>query len=391
MYPPLEHSSRILADRGWQVLVLGTGAPGALDSLRFPPHPSIRVRKLPYARPGPFQKLHYILFVVWTVAVALVWRPDWIYVSDFLASIPGLLLRRLLGERIVYHEHDAPGLGTDSQFARLCLAARSRLAREAQLCVLPNPERARVFQHELRPPSAVACVANFPRLDEVQPARNDAVSSPILRVYYHGTIGEPLLPPTLIKALSHLDRAVRLCLVGHVPFGQEGYLDQLLRMAQQLGVADNIELHQSMSRFLLWPKLREQDVGLALISTSSGNLNLQHLLGASNKVTDYLAAGAAVLVPDLRAWREVFVEPGYGLACNRDDPASIAAALDWFLAHPRETHAMGERGRQRVLTEWHYEREFAPVLGIMETSRQAGGGSANRNRFAKHASVPPGP
>lgn len=48
-YPPLEHSSRILADAGWQVLFLGTGALGAA-ALRFPPHSNVRVRLLKLSR-----------------------------------------------------------------------------------------------------------------------------------------------------------------------------------------------------------------------------------------------------------------------------------------------------------------------------------------------------
>ena len=39
-YPPLEHSSQILAGAGWKVLFLGTGAAGGADGLRFSAHPS---------------------------------------------------------------------------------------------------------------------------------------------------------------------------------------------------------------------------------------------------------------------------------------------------------------------------------------------------------------
>ena len=44
-YPPLEHSARILADRGWKVHFLGTGSLGA-HALQFEVHPNIAVRKM---------------------------------------------------------------------------------------------------------------------------------------------------------------------------------------------------------------------------------------------------------------------------------------------------------------------------------------------------------
>jgi glycosyltransferase involved in cell wall biosynthesis len=83
---------------------------------------------------------------------------------------------------------------------------------------------------------------------------------------------------------------------------------------------------------------------------------------SSNKPFDYLACGVVPLVSDLPAWRETYVESGYGLACDPADPASIAEAVGGLLAHPARMREMGERGRQRIVEEWNYERQFAPVL-----------------------------
>jgi spore maturation protein CgeB len=47
--------------------------------------------------------------------------------------------------------------------------------------------------------------------------------------------------------------------------------------------------------------------------------------------------------------------------CNPEDVSSIAAALEWFAAHPDQRHQMGERGRQRILDDWNYERQFSGV------------------------------
>src|SRR5687767_4191491 len=73
-YPPLEHSSRLLADAGWKILFLGTGAQGA-DRLEFPNHANIEVRRWRFQRSGIGQKLHFLVFNLWVVATALVWRP----------------------------------------------------------------------------------------------------------------------------------------------------------------------------------------------------------------------------------------------------------------------------------------------------------------------------
>ena len=50
-YPPLEHSSRLLADDGWEVTFLGTGSFGG-NELKFPPHPKIHVKLWKFQLPG---------------------------------------------------------------------------------------------------------------------------------------------------------------------------------------------------------------------------------------------------------------------------------------------------------------------------------------------------
>ncbi len=76
--------------------------------------------------------------------------------------------------------------------------------------------------------------------------------------------------------------------------------------------------------------------------------------------------GLALLVSHQPEWVETFVRPGYGLSCDPEDPESIRRALEWFLEHREETRRMGERGRQRILSEWNYENQFSPVVEAME-------------------------
>src|SRR5262249_55526928 len=148
-YPPLEHSSRILAAAGWRVLFLGTGALGA-DPLTFPELPNIEVRRMPFCPAGWRQKLHYLTFCLWVVAVTIAWHPSWVYASDSLSCPVVVLLSCIPGLRILYHEHDSPTDGADgSWFVRLVRWARRLVAQRADLCVLPNRNRLQRFQIQL--------------------------------------------------------------------------------------------------------------------------------------------------------------------------------------------------------------------------------------------------
>jgi glycosyltransferase involved in cell wall biosynthesis len=96
--------------------------------------------------------------------------------------------------------------------------------------------------------------------------------------------------------------------------------------------------------------------------TTSDDVNMAHMTGASNKAFDYLACGMALLVSDLEDWRSVYIDEGYGLACDPTNPDSIVCAVNWFLCNREEMRSMGRRGRARTMSEWNYETQFAPVM-----------------------------
>lgn len=371
-YPPLEHSSRILAEAGWEVLFLGTGAFLA-GHIEFPAHPRITVRRLRFCPAGWRQKLHYLGFCLWSLAWALRWRPRWIYASDPLACPPALLLSGLTGAALAYHEHDSPnppsaGAAKASLFLRLCYRARTACARRAALCVLPNERRADRFAAETRIREKPRVVWNCPAREEVAAPRESGRPGG-LRLLYHGSIVPDRLPVTVVEAMASLPSGVRLSIVGYETVGSLGHVDALRRRAEGLGLDGRLDILGTVAtRGELLAICRRGDLGLCLLPGGSPDVNTRAMAGASNKPFDYLACGLPVLVPDLPDWREMFVEPGYALCCDPANPASIVAAVGWFYEHPSEMRAMGERGRQRILRDWNYEAQFRPVLELLTSS-----------------------
>jgi glycosyltransferase involved in cell wall biosynthesis len=364
-YPPLEHASRILARDGWTVLFLGTGSFGA-NELRFRHHASIENRQMRFCPPGWRQKLHYLQFILWTVFWTVRWRPNWAYASDLLSCPAALVISYVPQVRVIYHEHDSPTAYGKNLFQRIAQAARLKLADRAQQCILPNEVRASLFAKETANGNNVSWVWNCPSLEEVSTTRppNDGRE---LWVLYHGSIVPARLPATVLHALAVLPDTVKLRIIGYETVGHAGYVEELRRLANDLGIADRVHFVGSVPlRADLLDWCRKCDVGLALMPKRSDDLNEQAMVGASNKPFDYLSSGLALLVSDLPDWRQFFVKSGCAYACLPEDPQSIAEALRWFLAHPEEMRAMGELGRQRILTDWNYEAQFAPILAEMK-------------------------
>lgn len=358
-YPPLEHSSRILADDGWDVLFLGGGALGTAG-LKFPYHERIRVRQLRFQRAGWKQKLHFLAFQFWCLGWVLMRRPSWVYISDHF-SCPVGRLAGFLGMSVIFHEHDTPETGVASGFMRVLFHQRKQCAKHAALCVLPNAKRGEYVMESMALARMPAVVWNCPRLEEIGPQRG-SLEARSLRLLYHGSIVPDRLPTAILDAVASLPQGVSLTIVGYETVGSPGYVDLLRKRADELGLGDRLKVAGTLAtREELLSICRNHDVGLALMPRSSRDLNLRNMTGASNKPFDYLACGLALLVSKLPDWEEMFVKPGYALACDPASAESMAQAIAFFAGNPERTRSMGESGRQRILRDWNYECQFQPV------------------------------
>ena len=311
-------------------------------------------------------------YVAWALAACLAWRPRWIYASEPMAALPALLGRTLARCRVVYHEHDSPSYsGPNSAVRRLLRWARTRLARRAELCILPQEVRLRAFIAETGRTGPTLCVRNCPCRDEVVAPRTAAgATARPLRFYYHGSLNELRLPYSVLDALALASPTSTLTIVGYETLGSIGYMRQFLRCAAQLGIGDRVMFRGALSRAAMMVEASHADVGLAFMPVASSDINMRHMVGASNKPFDYLAAGLMLLVSDLPDWCEMYVARGLARACDPADTESLAGALAWCVANPDEVRAMGERGRRMIERAWNYETEFAPIAAVIDRERE---------------------
>jgi len=363
-YPPLEHSSKIFADKGWEVLFLGLHTLG-IGAMKFPTHANITLHNLFHSSPGLLQKLHYLLFAFWIFAWSLRFRPNLIYASDYLSTPIALILSYIPTFKVVYHEHDTPARKNEGIFLRFCFWTRRKLARRALVCILPNETRVERFEEEMNNNCRVMCVWNCPSKEEVRSSRPPENGNEFT-IIYHGSINSSRLPMTVIDALSILPDSVRLKIVGYESPGSPGYLDQMRNTAIELGLSERVEFLDAVPRRDLFDLCGSCDIGLTFMPMESRDMNLQFMVGASNKAFDYLSCGMPLIVSDIPEWKEMFVDSKYGLACDPGDPENIAEVIRWFLKNPQDMRSMGERGRQRIIDEWNYENQLEEVYELLK-------------------------
>lgn len=365
--PPVERAAHLMSRQGWRVRVLGVHGTGT-DALSATAEAGVDVRRVSRDGVGLVHHVKYLRFLAWALLHSLAWRPDWIYVSDTFAT-PFGLCARALGFRVVYHEHDVPGDHALSSAAALVHLCRHALLRRASLLVTPNSGRSTLLAVQADR-SDVLTVWNCPSRDEATAIATAPRRDGPLRLAYHGSIVPGRPSTNVIVAIAAASARVELQITGYETLGSRGYVAALLALATKLGVGDRVDVFPPAPRSSILSRISEADIGLALIPIKGANVNERNMVGASNKVFEYLAGGVPCLVSDTPEWRRELVDAGVALPCDPEDARSIGTAIEWALANRERLSAMGATGRARVLQDWNYETQFAPVRDLLSAALQ---------------------
>lgn len=330
--------------------------------IKVPRHPNIRVYLMSEVAPGFAQKLHYLIYTLWTLLWILVWRPNWIYVSDLLGAPIALLAKQITGIKVLYHEHDDNRQrdGKKTRFETYMGMCRNKLGRIADGCIIPQPERLNLFVTETGRTSPTFMVMNCPLKSEVASA-DHGTEPEHLKIYYHGSINSKRLPLTIIEAMKAFSGRVKLIFCGYETLNSRGYIEQFTDAAKRAGIGSSVEYKGNLNRDAMLRLCQTADVGLMFMPTQTDDPNMKYMAGASNKAFEYLAAGCPVIVNGSMEWQKMFVDPGFGLACDPEDVSSIRKVLQWCVDHGPSLKAMGDVGKNKILQDWNYETQFKDV------------------------------
>ncbi len=364
-YPPIIHSSYILAKRGWRVLALGVVSFGG-KSFSLVQHENIYVKRLSYFESTLIRKIQYFQYFIWVIFWCVKYRPLWIYASNHMATPIALMVKTLLKIKVLYHEHDSLFWQNNHSFwTKLFLKSRDVLANKADLVVLPHEERVGIFCQKIKTNIKPLCVRNYVSLEEVIPEIPEKNNND-LKLVYCGSVNFNRLPKKFLQAMSRLGGRVSLSVIGFETIGSVGCLNEYAQYATSLGIADKWIYLGAKNRIEIPEILKAFDMGLSFMPIKSTDVNELNAAGASNKPFEYLSQGLGVIISDLPSWRSMFVDSGYGVCCDPNSVDDIIKMLNYCLDNKDQVKLMGQKGRERIIEEWNYEKQFQPVIKKLE-------------------------
>lgn len=280
------------------------------------------------------------------VARCVRFRPNLIHAHDLNTLPMAVAARRLSGGKLVYDAHE---LYRDqfpkphSLAQRLSYRFETSAMQDCDGIIACNSYRAEIMLKEYGAPHLPTVVRNVPAFQaprDSQVLRQFvAAKNPALRrlCLHQGGIQPGRGLEVTVRALPLLPEDVGLVLVGG---GGQDYLDKLVKLAQELGMANRFFLHPSVDYAELFELTCSADVGIIIYR----NISRNNYYCAPNKLYEYAAAGLPMVGADLPPIRDFFERYGAGETFDTEDEKSLAQAILRILGDPEKCRQYREKG-----------------------------------------------
>jgi glycosyltransferase involved in cell wall biosynthesis len=280
---------------------------------------------------------------------------------------------RLFGKKFVFDHHDANPELYEAKFGRrdalwrLMVWLEKATFRSADISIATNQSYRRIaIERGAMAPEKVFVVRSGPSLERLK------IQAPVealkkgrrYLVGYVGVMGRQEGIDYLLRAAAHLVLELQR---SDVQFGLVGggtSLDEMKRLAHDLGIADYVTFTGRVSDGALLAMLNTADV-----CVNPDVANEMNDISTMNKVMEYMALGKPMVQFDLTEGR--FSAQEASLYARRNDPVDLALKIAELLDDPARRAAMGAYGRRRVEHELEWRYEAPKLLRAYEALWQA--------------------
>lgn len=278
-------------------------------------------------------------------------KPDVIVAHDIYGLIPAVLLKRRWDAKVLYdsHEYAAQGdlIGPRWQ-ERLVRHVERYFIRRVERVVTVSPPLARQLEADYRIRDVVSVPNAEPAASALGELRRREHDASFVRFLLQGQAA----PGRGFERLFELWRGLenpRAQLQVRCPDGP--YPEELRRRFADLFASDTAVWLDPVSESEMVSAAAEASVGV--IPYLGPNLN--HLYACPNKLSQYMAAGLAILSTDLRYVASIISLYDCGAVYNPEDPASFRTAIGLLVDDPARLDAMRRHALEAAKTDYNWE------------------------------------
>lgn len=343
-----------------------------------PDHPShtqwgkVHVEKLIAPESSFLEKT--IHFAEWVLQEALAWQPA---VIQFRSLWDGFVLSQYRLQfpqkwQLVYELHGLPEIELEHHFPDLPAEVHAKICRQqalllpqADLWLCPSLVHQTYLTQQGIPAEKIGVVGNGadPAAFQLTAPTEPADEKPL--IVYLGTLAPWQGLETLLEACQQLLSPFQLRLVGK---GNARWQQNLLAKTYQLGLTASVEIVDPLPHSYMPQLLAPAQIAVAPLSNTERN----QIQGCNPiKIFEYMAAGKAIVAPDLPVVREILSHQETAWLYAPDDSTALAKALEYLLQAPQERTRLGQAAREKFSSNYTWQHRQTQLLDFFRKALPA--------------------
>lgn len=367
-YPPTINAANILAEKGMDVHLIGIENK---DNWSQELHTDIKLIYLSDNQTGFKGIIKYFKSILFLKKYIRENKITTVIGYDAKTVLPLFLNSRLKKLKWIFHQHDFWEKPKGIWEVFLWKIER-RLSKYADYVSFPQTERAAFFKKAAHLREMPVIVFNGPRLNWLEmTAEPDRVIADLKRKFDYVLIYQGGW--SVYFGLERLFDALAICKTNTalVMLGEEretGLREEYVAYLDKLGIRDQVYLAE---KYIPYEKLP----GFTLyVDAAIGKLTGEHdkapfndrfLIGAANKITEYIACGLPVILQDSSSNLKFLNKYPIGITTDTNNKFSFAKTIDELLRDKVQRDIFSKRNKNIFHTELNFDTQFNKIVDLI--------------------------
>ncbi|MFQ5884197.1 MAG: glycosyltransferase family 4 protein [Thermoplasmata archaeon] len=320
---------------------------------------------------GILQMGGFLRFWWQTVLRCLQTEFDIVHCSDLDTLIPGVVVAKLRGSRVVFDAFECYPFFFSARFPYPLRTAVQKVLHiiERSLCLFVDhiiTVSDYLGEHYRRFGKPVTILYNCPPRSFLKECSSNPMRDSRFggkkRIVHIGGINRIRGLEKVLDCLILIRRKsqdIVFVNVGEI-FGPTGYVKSVRMLVQERNLCDNFLITGWVDPATVPRYLVGSWAGLILFQASSYNA----IIGLPNKLFEYMAAGVSVVASNFPSIAKVIREEKCGLLVDPSGPDDIASKIIHLLENPEEARTMGLNGRKAVEGKYNWDMMEERLLEV---------------------------
>ncbi len=357
IYPPTVNAANILADKGYAVDLYGIKY-NTTDKIEL--HANINLIYVGNQQKGIRNVWQYLYVYVWLIYHCFNKKYNFLISYDSLSVGPAFVISKLFKLKWIFHSHDL--MGNVNGWYRLLKWLEKKLVKYAHIISFPQINRAESYQKELYIDKDIDIVFNGPRKSWGENSSINDKLKPIKQqfdniIIYQGGISKYFNFESILSAIPFCKSKFALCFIGkELEYRVKEYYVQMVKSKE---LDDRVFFLNPVGYNEIPSITKYCTLGLAKMAIDENvPVNDYYLIGASNKITEYISQGLPIIFPETPVNKAFLKEREIGIICNPSNPEKFASVIDELLTNQEKYHQLSSNCKKHFNEELNFDTQF---------------------------------